>query len=95
MATQLIPVGQTEAVSEEFDIDAGSAATVSLNNAAGSAIEYGARAMIEMKDPDGLFFEIGELAAGNNRQRAVGIAGPGTFRVRRPDCPVPCGVFRG
>jgi hypothetical protein len=89
MATNILSVGTTLANSSDVVVAAGTPLTVCLKDAAGTAVEPGARVDIQLKDDVGSYFRVDQL---NRGKPAVQITAPGTYRFSRP-AGVSCGVF--
>lgn len=87
MATELLAAGNTEASSADLVVDVGEVVTVGLK-----AAERGSQVVIELKDDDGGYNNIGMLGA-IDTHKAIAITAPGTYRFTRVAGLI-CGVFR-
>lgn len=93
MAVQLLAIASGEAVSAEFTIPGGEVWTVCLNDSQGPVTAHGALVRIDVKDPDGRFFEIGTLVSDHTHlSNWMVLSASGTYRLRRYGT-VECGVF--
>jgi hypothetical protein len=77
----VLAVGDTAAISTDIIVAAGSAVTVGIFSVVASHMPGGIAFSISMKTP-GADTVVATL---DGSRRQVVLAGPGTFRVRRPD----------
>lgn len=92
--TQILAIGSGEASSDDFTIASGETVALCLNDETGPAVSHGARVRIEIKDPEGHYFEAGEMYSDHNSRNVIAVVGAaGTYRVTRLG-DVACGVFR-
>lgn len=90
--TELIPVGNTDANSDDFNVTGTSGpATLFLKTADGANVPSDAVALVQAKTDD-LYFTIGQITAS---EPCKVLDATGTFRVRRPGCTSPFGVEQG
>lgn len=93
-AAQILAVGSGEASSDDFTITSGETVALCLNDEAGPTVTHGAKVRIELKDPSGRYFEVGEMYSDHNSRNLVAVVNAeGTYRVTRLG-DVTCGVFR-
>jgi hypothetical protein len=89
--TQILAAGTTQAASSEFTLAATDEVSIFLKSAGGATLPSDAQAFVQIKSDDSpaLWTTIGEL---NQREPALVLDAPGTFRVQRQAVSVAIGI---